>query len=282
MRSLVVGLFALFVAFGCAGKSTSQGGNADGNGGRGGSAGVTSTGGTGVAGSGGNVAVSPFLCLEPPESGTCEAYFERYAFDARTGTCRGFVYGGCGGNANNFETAEECHATCANAAENDFTVCESSRECAVAAPGCCGACEPVLFKDVVAVNSQAADAHYHATCPGGGVCGGCAEPTGTRNGPWLGATCRAGHCVVFDAREIDLITSCNTASDCRLRAGLNCCEGCIATEETTLAINQGAELESLVCGEGDFACDACAPAFPENLIPDCIAGRCVVQAIVDE
>lgn len=28
------------------------------------------------------------------------------------GTCKGFVYGGCGANANNFKNIEECEAAC--------------------------------------------------------------------------------------------------------------------------------------------------------------------------
>jgi hypothetical protein len=213
--------------------------------------------------------------LLPPEGGSCDAYFERYAFDAETGTCRGFVYGGCDGNGNNFETAEECHAACASNAEMDLTVCDTSSECSVAFPGCCGGCEPVLFTDIVAVNSRHADTLYDATCPSGAVCGACAAPEGPPNRPWLGATCRAGHCVVFDARETDL-TLCMVPAECRLRAGLGCCEACVSTAETVLAVGNRADVESWVCGEA-FACDDCAPSHPPGAAADCIDGRCVVD-----
>jgi hypothetical protein len=52
------------------------------------------------------------LCALPPVAGSCEAYFERYYFNAESGACEKFVYGGCGGNANNFETQAECESAC--------------------------------------------------------------------------------------------------------------------------------------------------------------------------
>ena len=51
-------------------------------------------------------------CTLPPESGECDAAFPRWYFDAATGECAEFLWGGCGGNANNFETREACQATC--------------------------------------------------------------------------------------------------------------------------------------------------------------------------
>nr|CAD7203087.1 unnamed protein product [Timema douglasi] len=42
-------------------------------------------------------------CSEPPETGLCKAYFPRYYYDNGNNTCYEFVYGGCGGNCNNYE-----------------------------------------------------------------------------------------------------------------------------------------------------------------------------------
>ncbi|KHJ87026.1 Kunitz/Bovine pancreatic trypsin inhibitor domain protein [Oesophagostomum dentatum] len=36
----------------------------------------------------------------------------RYAYDSKTRTCVQFVYGGCKGNTNNFETWDDCASTC--------------------------------------------------------------------------------------------------------------------------------------------------------------------------
>ena len=51
-------------------------------------------------------------CGEPITPGRCRGYFPRYGFDQSTGQCKSFIYGGCGGNSNNFETLEECKAAC--------------------------------------------------------------------------------------------------------------------------------------------------------------------------
>ena len=42
----------------------------------------------------------------------CAALFRMYYYDAKSGKCKKFVYGGCGGNQNKFGTMEKCVATC--------------------------------------------------------------------------------------------------------------------------------------------------------------------------
>ncbi|KAM9308074.1 papilin-like [Gastrophryne carolinensis] len=51
-------------------------------------------------------------CVSPPYRGYCEAYAERYYYDADTNTCKNFIYGGCDGNGNNYKTLEECERAC--------------------------------------------------------------------------------------------------------------------------------------------------------------------------
>lgn len=53
------------------------------------------------------------VCKQPVQSGPCYAYFTRYFFNSTSMRCEQFVYGGCNGNDNNFETMEECCNTCA-------------------------------------------------------------------------------------------------------------------------------------------------------------------------
>ncbi|KAF8763266.1 Kunitz-type U19-barytoxin-Tl1a like protein [Argiope bruennichi] len=55
-------------------------------------------------------------CSQPAETGLCRGFFPRYYFDKETGQCKKFVYGGCGGNENNFKTEEECENACGNRA----------------------------------------------------------------------------------------------------------------------------------------------------------------------
>ncbi|GIY03099.1 hypothetical protein CEXT_538132 [Caerostris extrusa] len=51
-------------------------------------------------------------CQQEKVVGRCRAGHRRYYFDQETGQCEMFLYGGCGGNQNNFKTKEMCEATC--------------------------------------------------------------------------------------------------------------------------------------------------------------------------
>uniref|UniRef100_G3MS35 BPTI/Kunitz inhibitor domain-containing protein n=1 Tax=Amblyomma maculatum TaxID=34609 RepID=G3MS35_AMBMU len=54
----------------------------------------------------------PRQCFLPPVQGTCRGYFPSFYFDSRSGSCRQFIYGGCGGNANRFSSVRECRRVC--------------------------------------------------------------------------------------------------------------------------------------------------------------------------
>lgn len=51
-------------------------------------------------------------CTLDPESGLCRALIQRFFYNSETGNCESFVYGGCGGNNNNFESIQECEERC--------------------------------------------------------------------------------------------------------------------------------------------------------------------------
>lgn len=51
-------------------------------------------------------------CSQPKLVGNCRGYFKNYYYDNERQTCVPFVYGGCGGNDNRFNTVEECMDTC--------------------------------------------------------------------------------------------------------------------------------------------------------------------------
>uniref|UniRef100_A0A8C0DJK6 BPTI/Kunitz inhibitor domain-containing protein n=1 Tax=Balaenoptera musculus TaxID=9771 RepID=A0A8C0DJK6_BALMU len=57
-------------------------------------------------------ALRPALCLEPPYTGPCRALFIRYFYNAKSGLCETFVYGGCRRKQNNFLDKDDCISTC--------------------------------------------------------------------------------------------------------------------------------------------------------------------------
>lgn len=42
----------------------------------------------------------------------CMAYMPMYHFDSESKLCKGFIYGGCGGSDNKFQTLQDCVETC--------------------------------------------------------------------------------------------------------------------------------------------------------------------------
>nr|XP_027204924.1 papilin-like [Dermatophagoides pteronyssinus] len=54
----------------------------------------------------------PERCLLPKISGPCNSSSEAYYYDDETKRCERFLYGGCLGNTNRFETMEQCVQTC--------------------------------------------------------------------------------------------------------------------------------------------------------------------------
>jgi len=59
------------------------------------------------------------VCALPKVVGECRAALPRYHFHTEQNQCVLFLYGGCGGNANNFETSEACQQRCAAAEGQD-------------------------------------------------------------------------------------------------------------------------------------------------------------------
>ena len=51
-------------------------------------------------------------CLLPSVTGPCRAAFELWYYDTTMSKCLPFTYGGCGGNANRFQTMDECSSFC--------------------------------------------------------------------------------------------------------------------------------------------------------------------------
>jgi len=62
------------------------------------------------------------LCTLPVNKGSCQATLRRFYFDPALGNCKLFIFGGCQGNDNNFETMDSCLETCAGPAETHSEV----------------------------------------------------------------------------------------------------------------------------------------------------------------
>lgn len=56
--------------------------------------------------------LSSNICQHQIDIGECDGNFERFAFDEKKNDCYKFIYGGCGGNGNNFATLKECQNRC--------------------------------------------------------------------------------------------------------------------------------------------------------------------------
>nr|XP_029723407.1 papilin-like isoform X4 [Aedes albopictus] len=90
-------------------------------------------------------------CHLPKITGPCTGYYPMWYYDTDRNTCAQFTYGGCLGNANRFETLEECKGTCV--VDDSMPPCDQPME----AGPCNGtfarwyyekerdACEPFLY-----------------------------------------------------------------------------------------------------------------------------------------
>jgi hypothetical protein len=174
--------------------TTGSGGSVGGSGTVGGS---TSNGGSvgvggssGVSGSGGG-AGEPSLCFLEPDPGPCRGLHQRWAFDAATGLCLPFTYGGCEGNANNFETPDDCYGACDTGASG-AAACSSPTDCTLMRSTCCGCGVPTLG-NMIAVNEHQTGAVHMAMGCHLVDCIACDV-----SDPPLAATCREGHCIAVD------------------------------------------------------------------------------------
>ncbi|VEN50612.1 unnamed protein product [Callosobruchus maculatus] len=65
-------------------------------------------------------------CNLPKVAGPCEGYYPQWFYDKDSKHCSQFIYGGCLGNNNRFETREECASTCVK--DDSVDACEQKKE----------------------------------------------------------------------------------------------------------------------------------------------------------
>jgi hypothetical protein len=85
---------------------------------------------------GGSTAVGGDVCALPPSAGSCDVYTQSYYFNPFHARCEPFIYGGCGGNANRFDTLQACEQRCNQSAcpiiippTSPIWTCPSSAAC---------------------------------------------------------------------------------------------------------------------------------------------------------
>lgn len=52
------------------------------------------------------------MCRQNRERGNCHNYVIRWYYETKNQECKKFVYGGCGGNLNNFKSSDTCEQSC--------------------------------------------------------------------------------------------------------------------------------------------------------------------------
>ncbi|CAJ0607653.1 unnamed protein product [Cylicocyclus nassatus] len=97
------------------------------------------------------------VCSLPVLSGPCRARLLRFTYDKTTKSCVAFYYGGCGGNANNFETLKDCKATCQ---KPDASVCTQ--------PINVGPCDSLIQRYAYDLTKRSCVPFYYGGCQGNG------------------------------------------------------------------------------------------------------------------
>ncbi|MBX3191273.1 MAG: BPTI/Kunitz domain-containing protein [Labilithrix sp.] len=128
-----------------------------------GDAGSDDGGGGGSSGSGGGAAST---CTLPQEIGPCEAAMQRFWFNQATAKCEAFIYGGCQGNANNFETVAACVAACSPSTTSacDAAVCPVGLTCVY--QGATALCAQPCDKPGSGCSGGPAQCECASSCPG--------------------------------------------------------------------------------------------------------------------
>uniref|UniRef100_W5L4M6 Tissue factor pathway inhibitor n=1 Tax=Astyanax mexicanus TaxID=7994 RepID=W5L4M6_ASTMX len=97
------------------------------------------------------------VCLLPAVEGPCRGLVSRYFYNTLTQRCEEFSYGGCGGNANNFVTFQECHKMC-------YTIPKIPQICRF--PSEVGPCRALLSRYFFNMTTMQCEQFYYGGCQG--------------------------------------------------------------------------------------------------------------------
>ncbi len=232
----------------------------------------------------------PNVCRLAPETGPCRARIPRWYFDANTGQCEEFFYGGCQGNGNNFQTVEQCRAACADEpclcppisapvcgtdGKTYDNECEAQcRDIEIRHDGpCVDECVcPLIYDPVCGTDGKTYGNVCRARCAGVGVaydgecrCEPCVcpriyEPVCGVDGETYGNACQARCAGVEIAHEGECRSECRCNADCARGSvcrdgtcGPTCEVACLRPDPVC-----GSDGRTYVCGEADAACHGAA------------------------
>jgi hypothetical protein len=216
----------------------------------------------------------PAVCSLLPAPGTCSDSLTKYWHDPWTGICTPFIWTGCEGNGNRFDTIADCQALCDGGPVN-LDQCDGAGTCAIVTSACCDGCGAEDVTTLVAVASGATEAYRAGLACDDVECDACQSVTEAQlTSQYFGARCELGKCQLFDVRE-SALTNCASDGDCILRNGLSCCESCDGSG--FVAIRADADIASIACPLSAQGCTACDSVAPEGLSAVCSGGRCTVQ-----
>ncbi|XP_074105077.1 proteoglycan-like sulfated glycoprotein papilin isoform X3 [Cotesia typhae] len=96
------------------------------------------------------------ICLAPVDAGPCNSEITAYYYDPQTQACQAFIYGGCEGNANRFQSEEQCERLCGRFQGQD--------SCNI--PSDAGPCRGNFIKYFYDPNARACRQFYYSGCDG--------------------------------------------------------------------------------------------------------------------
>lgn len=102
------------------------------------------------------------VCAMPSETGPCRAMMTKYFYNSATGNCEEFVYGGCDGNENNFDTKEICESRCIPIKES--IIFNSEDICAL--PSEPGPCEAAMQRYFYNLETESCEPFTYGGCDG--------------------------------------------------------------------------------------------------------------------
>ena len=94
-------------------------------------------------------------CEQEMEAGPCRGAIPRWFFNSEEEKCERFIYGGCQGNKNNFESEEKCKARCIR-----IPVCQQ--------PMVVGRCKAALKRFFYNMTSMACEEFTYGGCDANG------------------------------------------------------------------------------------------------------------------